>query len=217
MKLFFHTFTTSFFSLKILVYMKQILIAFCLVVLLQPASMAQTAWKDANYKPVAYRNVMVLAKVTDKNAKQQLEAYTVKLLTDKGIAAIPAYSYPQVSKVNSREEFLVLADSLKVDALLVYEVNGAEKRVEQTPTVSVGVGVGMYGGYVGASTPIAGGAKMVATVKMSTYFYNRDSKDEQWALDLSGTLDGATDKLAYTFSKTVVKAMMKDGMFVTKK
>jgi hypothetical protein len=75
----------------------------------------------------------------------------------------------------------------------------------------------MYGGYAGASVPIAGGAKMVTLVKMSVYFYNRASTDEQWALQLSGTLEDGTDKLAYTFAKTTVKTMLKDGMFVKKK
>ena len=104
-----------------------------------------------------------------------------------------------------------------VIALLVYSVNGAERQVENTPTVSVGVGVGMYGGYAGASVPIAGGAKMVTVVKLTVDFYNRASKDEQWSMQLSGKLDNGTDKLAYTFAKATVKAMVKDGMFVAKK
>ena len=148
--------------------MKQLLISFCCVVLMQTVTVAQTSWKSSDYKPEPYRKVMVLAKVTD--------------VTKAGIA--------------SREAFLVIADSLQVDALLVYSVNGAEKSAAYTPTVSVGMGVGMYGGYMGASVPIAGGTKMVVTVKMSAYFYNRASTDEQWALQLSGQLDGGTDKLA---------------------
>ena len=176
--------------------MKQLLISFCCVVLMQTVTVAQTSWKSSDYKPEPYRKVMVLAKVTDVNARKQLEEYSVKLLTDKGIVAIPAYSYVTKAGIASREAFLVIADSLQVDALLVYSVNGAEKSAAYTPTVSVGMGVGMYGGYMGASVPIAGGTKMVVTVKMSAYFYNRASTDEQWALQLSGQLDGGTDKLA---------------------
>jgi hypothetical protein len=197
--------------------MKNLLIAFCLIALLQSATMAQKTWKASDYKPEPCRKVMVLAKVSEPAARRQLEDYSVKFLKDKGIVAIPAY--PHVNKANtaSREAFLVMADSLEVDALLVYEVNGAQKHLESTSTVSVGVGVGMYGSYAGASVPISGSTKTVAVVKMSTYFYNRASKDEQWANDLSGTLDGATDKLAYSFAKTTVNAMMKDGLFMTKK
>jgi hypothetical protein len=197
--------------------MKYFMIAFCLILLTQQVTLAQTTWKSSDYKPEIYRKVMVLAKISDVTAKKQLEDFTVKFLTDKGIVAIPAYANVKKTDGVSREEFLIIADSLKVDALLVYSVNGAEKRLESTPTVSVGVGIGGYGGYAGASVPIAGGTKQVTVVKLSVYFYNRASTDEQWAEQLSGTLDGNTDKLAYTFAKTTVKALMKDGMFVTKK
>ena len=197
--------------------MKHLLITFCLIILVQSGAIAQGTWKASDYKPEPFRKVMVLAKVSNTLVRQQLEDFTVKFLTEKGIDAIPAYPNVKPANVASREAFLVLADSLKVDALLVYEVNGAEKRMENTSNVSVGVGVGMYGGYAGASVPISGGTKMVADVKMSTYFYNRASTDEQWANDLSGTLDGDTDKLAYTFAKTTVKAMMNDGLFIKKK
>jgi hypothetical protein len=161
--------------------------------------------------------VMVLAKVTEPAARRQLEDFTVKFLHDKGIVAIPAYSNVKKTEGVSREEFLVIADSLQVDALLVYSVNGAVQSAEYTPTVSVGVGVGMYGGYAGASVPIAGGMKMVTEVKLSVYFYNRASTDEQWAFQLSGTLEDGTDKLAYTFAKNTVKAMIKEGLFIKNK
>jgi hypothetical protein len=196
---------------------KKILIAFCSIALMQSPTGAQT-WKSPDYKPEPYRKVMVLAKVTETAAKRQLEDFSVKYLKDKGIDAIPAYSNVNAANVKSREAFLAIADSLQVDALLVYEVNGAEQRAEVKSTVSVGVGVGgMYGGYAGASVPIAVNTKKVMDVKLSVYFYNRASTDEQWANQLSGTVDGPTDKLANTFAKTTVKAMFQDGMFVTKK
>ncbi|MCX6284043.1 MAG: hypothetical protein NTW31_07410 [Bacteroidetes bacterium] len=197
--------------------MKQLMIAFCLIVLVLPATWAQTTWKASDYKPEPYRKVMVLAKISDVTARRQLENNTVKFLNDKGIVAIPAYLNVKKTDGVSREAFLVIADSLQVDALLIYSVNGAEKHAENTPTVSVGVGVGGYGGYAAASVPISGGAKMVTVVKLSVYFYNRASLDEQWAQQLSGTLEDGTDKLAYTFAKTTVKAMFKDGLFITKK
>jgi hypothetical protein len=197
--------------------MKQILIVISLIVLILPGTSAQATWKSSDYKPEPYRKVMVLARVAETAARKQLEDFTVKFLNDKGIVAIPAYSNINKTEGISREEFLVIADSLQVDALLVYSVNGAVQSAEYTPTVSVGVGVGMYGGYAGASVPIAGGVKMVTDVKLSVYFYNRASTDEQWAWQLSGTLEDGTDKLAHTFAKATVKAMIKDGMFMLKK
>ena len=198
--------------------MKHLLIPIYIVLMFfQPSARAQDTWKASDYNPEPYRKVMVLARVTDAAARRQLEDYTVKFLNDKGIVAIAAYSNVKLTGVKTREAFLAIADSLNVDALLVYSVNGAEKRTVTTSTVSVGVGVGMYGGFAGASVPIAGGTKLVTQVKLSVYFYNRASTDEQWAQQLSGTIDGGTDKLAYSFAKTTVKAMLKDGLFVMKK
>jgi len=196
--------------------MKYLLTAICLTVVLQCAVVAQSPWKASDYKPEPYRKVMVLAKISDMSARQQLEDRTVKLLNDKGIAAMAAYSSIKPSRATSREAFLAIADSLRVDALVVYSVNGAEKQVQQTATLSVGVGVGMYGGFAGTSVPIAGGAKMVTFVKLTVDFFNRASKDEQWSMQLGGSLADGTDKLAYTLAKTTVKAMIKDKLFVLK-
>lgn len=198
--------------------MKHLLIIFSMVVLAQPILFSQTTWKSPGYKPEAMRSVMVLAQVEDKAAKKQLEDFTVKFLTDKGIKAVAAYLTLKRSKFASREDFLAYTDSLDVDGLLVYSVEDAEKVAVNQPTVSVGVGVGgMYGGYMGASAPIAGGAKMVTVVSMSGKFYTRPTTGEQWIIKLSGKLDGPTDKLSHSFSKSTVKAMLKDGLFLSQK
>jgi len=198
--------------------MKHLLILFSLVVFVQPVLFSQTTWKSTDFKPETMRSVMVLAQVEDKAAKKQLEDFTVKFLTDKGIQAVAAYSIMKRTKFTSKEDFLTHTDSLGVDGLLVYEVEDAQEVVVNQPTVSVGVGVGgMYGGYMGASAPIAGGAKMVTVVSMSGKFYTRSTTGEQWIIKLSGKLDGPTDKLAHSFAKTTAKAMMKDGLFMSKK
>jgi len=36
-------------------------------------------------------------------------------------------------------------------------------------------------------------------------------------IQLSGTLQEGTDKLAYTFAKSTVKALIKEGMFIKNK
>ncbi|MEI6681526.1 MAG: hypothetical protein WCO44_02800 [Bacteroidota bacterium] len=196
--------------------MKHLLTAICLTIVMQSATLAQSPWKASDYKPEPYRKVMVYAKISDMGARQQLEEKTVKLLNDKGITAMAAYSNVKPSRTTSREAFLAIADSLQVDALLVYSVNGAENQVKNTATLSVGVGVGMYGGYAGTSVPIAGGTKMVTIVKLTVDFFNRASKDEQWSMQLAGSLEDGIDNLAYTFAKTTVKAMLKDKLFVSK-
>jgi hypothetical protein len=197
--------------------MKHFLILCSLVAIAHPILFSQTTWKTPAYKPESLRSVMVLAQVEDKAAKKQLEDFTVRFLTEKNIRAVSAYSTLKRTKFSTREDFLAYTDSLDVDGLLVYSVEDAEKVVDNQPTVSVGVGVGMYGGYMGASAPIAGGAKMVTVVSMSGKFYTRSTAGEQWIIKLSGKLDGPTDKLAHSFAKTTAKAMLKDGLFMSKK
>ena len=197
--------------------MKQLICILCIALLSLSSITAQTTWKTPGYQPAEVRKLMVLAKVTDMTARQQLEDFSVKFLADKGIPAIASYANLKQNRFHTREDFLAVIDSLGVDALLAYSVTGAEQVTEQKPTVSVGVGVGMYGGYVGASAPIAGGAKQVTMVDLKATFYTRAAHGEQWFATLSGKLDGPTDKLAYTVSKNTVKAMVKDGLFVTKK
>jgi hypothetical protein len=193
---------------------KQLLTIICLVLLSQPVLFSQTTWKSPDYQPEPLRRVMILAKVTDVEARRQLEDFTVKFLADKGIEAVAAYSNLSRTRFGTREEFLAYADSIRVDALLVFSVEDAKQVVENQPTVSVGVGVGMYGGYVGASAPIAGGMKTVTMVSLSGKFYTRTTSGVQWNISLSGKLDGSTDKLAYSFAKTTSKAMQKDGLFL---
>jgi len=198
--------------------MKHLLIAFSLALLAPVTLFSQTTWKSPAYEAAAMRKVMIYAKVIDTEARKQLEDFTVKFLSDKGIAAVAAHSNLTRTKFATREAFLAYADSIQVDGMLVYEVEDAEKVAVNQPTVSVGVGVGgMYGGYMGASAPIAGGAKIVTMVSMSGKFYTRNTEGSQWLIQLSGKLDGPTDKLASSFAKTTAKAMLKDGLFLQKK
>ena len=197
--------------------MKHLLLLFSLVVLAQPVLFSQTTWKSPDYKPETMRRVMIYAKITDVAARKQLEDFTAKLLADKGIEAVAAYSTLKRTKFDTREAFLAYTDSISVDAILAFNVEDAQEMTVNQPTVSVGVGVGMYGGYAGASAPIAGGAKMVTVVSMSGKFYTRSTTGEQWIIKLSGKLDGPTDKLAHSFAKTTAKAMLIDGLFLSKK
>ena len=79
---------------------------------------------------------MVLAQVEDKAAKKQLEDFTVKFLTDKGVRAVASYSTLKRTKFATREDFLAYTDSLDVDGLLVYSVEDAEKVVTSL-TISI--------------------------------------------------------------------------------
>jgi len=82
--------------------LKHLLIAFCFIIMMHTSAYAQiSTWKASDYKPEPYRKVMVLAKISDAAARKQLEDFTVKFLTDKGIVAIPAYAHSAKTTVKA--------------------------------------------------------------------------------------------------------------------
>ena len=176
---------------------------------------SQDTWKVQGYQAIQCNKVLVLAKISDVIAKKQVEDYTVKFLTNLGVATIPGYSTIRDRSFDSREEFLAFVDSLGVDALLVYTIEDIEKTTELVPSVNVGFSVsGMWGGFLGASTPISGGPKVVTQIIGKGSFYVRNHDTEQWLIRLVGNLDESTSKLAYIFAKSTVKAMKKDKLFI---
>jgi hypothetical protein len=198
--------------------MKQLILFFSSIVLIQSIGSGQSSWKSPDYKPEAYRKVVVLAKTSDELAKRQIEDATVKLLNDKGISAIPAYSNITAEDLATEDALIAKADILEVDALIVYTITGQDTKIKNSPSVSMGVGVpirmGIFGGFLGGSVPIAGGAKAVSIVNANASFYNRSSKSMQWSYPLSGKLKKGTSKLAADFAKTTVNAMESDALFI---
>jgi hypothetical protein len=180
--------------------------------------MAQSAWKSPTYQATTYRKVLVLAKTTDEIAKREIEDATVKMLGEKGIAALPAYANIAPADAESEEKFLTKADALEIDALLVYTLKGKQNEYKNTPSVNMSVGVpvrvGIFGGFIGTNVPIAGGAKTVTVVNAAAVLYNRSGKDMQWQLPLSGKLKNDAGVLAASFAKSTVKALLKDKMFL---
>jgi hypothetical protein len=197
--------------------MKQLIFSFFSIVLIQSICAGQSSWKSPDYKPEAYRKVIVLAKTSDELAKRQIEDATVKLLNDKGISAIPAYSNITAEDLATEDALIAKADILEVDALIVYTITGQDTKIKNSPSVSMGVGVpirmGIFGGFLGGSVPIAGGAKAVSIVNANASFYNRSSKSMQWSHPLSSKLKKGTNKLAADFAKTTVNAMQNDALF----
>jgi len=187
-------------------------------VLFMQTVIGQSSWKSPEYKAEVYRKVMVLAKTTDELIKRQIEDATVKLLNEKGIEGIPAYSNIVDADSSNEEVFIAKADALGVDALLVYNVISNDTQYKNTPSVNASLGVpvrvGIFGGFLGTNVPIAGGAKTVKTVKAKASFYNRSSKSMQWSFPLSGKLKNDNAKLANSFAKNTVNAMIKDNLFV---
>jgi hypothetical protein len=198
--------------------MKKYIFSLLGILLMQTFSIAQSSWKSTEYKPDKYRKVLILAKTTDDLAKRQIEDATVKFLAEQGIIAIVAYSNIVDADLVTEEAFLLKADALEVDALLVYKVIATNTEFKNGPALNASVGipvrVGIFGGFLGTSVPLAGGAKTISTVKVSASFYNRASKSMQWSYPLNAKLKKSTDKIAIDFAKITTNAMLKDNLFV---
>lgn len=178
---------------------------------------AQSSWKSPDYKPEVYRKVIVLAKTSDELVKRQIEDATVKLLMQQGIEAIPAYANITLADIATEDSLIAKADALGVDALLVYNITGNNTVYKNTPSVNASVGVpvrvGIFRGFLGGNVPLAGGSKTVKIVQATANFYIRTSKSMQWSFPLSGKLND-TNKLANSFAKSTVSAMLKDKLFI---
>ena len=137
--------------------------------------LAQSSWKSPEYKAESYRKVMVLAKTTDELAKRQIEDFTVRLLMEKGITAIPAYSNITDADISTEEKLIAKADELQVDALLAYTVTGRNTQIKNSPRLDAHLGipvrVGIFRGFLGTNVPIAGGTKSVAVVNVTASFF----------------------------------------------
>lgn len=185
--------------------------------IIQTNTFAQNSWKSPEYKVETYRKVVVLSKTTDELTNRQVEDATVKFMKEKGIDAIPAYSYFTETDLVTEEAFLAKADILEIDALLVYNYVSSNTEYKNAPSVDASIGVpvrlGIFTGFLGTNVPIAGGAKVVETINATATFYNRSSKSMQWSIPLSGKLQ-SDNKLSSTFAKKTVNAMIKDDLFV---
>lgn len=192
-----------------------ILISFLLV---QTNVFAQNTWKSPEYLAENYRKVVVLSKTTDELTNRLVEDATVKLMKEKGIDAIPAYSNITDTDIATEEAFLLKADMLGIDALLVYNYVSSNTEYKNKPSVDASLGVpvrlGIFSGFLGTNVPIAGGSKVVETINATATFYNRSSKSMQWSIPLSAGLKSDNTKLSSTFAKKTVNAMIKDDLFV---
>lgn len=179
--------------------------------------LGQSSWKSPTYQKEAYRKVIVLAKTTNPGAKRMLEDETVAELQANGIQAIPAYSNFSEADLVSEETFLVKANALEADALLVYTFNSKTTEYKNTPQVNASVGipvrVGIFSGFLGTSVPVAGGSKQIEKFSGSVLFYNKQGPDMQWSLNIGGKIGSDAAKKARSVAKNTVKAALEDGIF----
>jgi hypothetical protein len=180
-------------------------------------SFAQSTWKSPDYQKLEYRRVIVLAKTSNDGARRIIEDETVLQLKSKGVNAIPAYSNIQDSDLVSEEAFLLKADALEVDGLLVYDFGQVTSEYRNTASINANLGVpvriGVFRGFLGTNVPLAGGTKVVEKITGSASFFNRQGSDIQWSRNFSGKLGPDISKLASGLANNTIKASFKDGIF----
>lgn len=180
-------------------------------------SQNSSSWKSPDYKKETYRTVMVLAKTTNKLAQKQIEDATVQELKTNGIKAIPSYDAIKASDLETESVFMEKANTLQVDALVVYNFGKVKSEYKRKPSVNASLGVpvrlGIFRGFLGTDVPLAGGDKIVETVNSQVGFYTRDSSSIQWSHSLSGDLKNDTQVMASDFANKTVSKMLQDNLF----
>ncbi|TKS56691.1 hypothetical protein [Mesohalobacter halotolerans] len=188
---------------------------FCVIV--SCGSQNSSSWKSPDYEKQNYRKVMVLAKTSDELAQRQLEEATVKLLKNKGVNAITAYNSIEPKDLKSENTFIKKANTLQVDALIVYNFGKVKSEYKRKPSIDANIGVpvklGIFRGFLGTDIPLAGGNRRVETVNAQVSFYNRSSSSMQWSQSLSGDLKNGTQNLASSFASKSVNKMFEDLLF----
>jgi len=197
--------------------MKRILFFFIILFLRFSFAKAQSTWIDPNYRPEHYRKILVIAKFKDPISERETEDATVARLRDKGIFAIPQYAFIPNADTLSDDSFNRITDSLQVDGLLVYALEGPGKEYRERSSVNLGVGIpfrlGIFGGVLGTNIPLAGGTRVISLVNGNASFYTRTSKNMQWSNSFSARNEG-WDELSDKIARVTVRAMFRDRLLV---
>ena len=178
----------------------------------------QAAWRNPVYKASPYRKILVIAKIQDPISKRQLEDATSLKLNSKGIPAVAEYSVIPAADTLSDEGFNRAADSLKIDGLLVFDISPPGKVITRKPTISLGIGIpfrlGIFGGAIGTSVPLAGGTNLNPFISGTASFYNRSSKDMQWSNPFGGSPENGTKVLYDKVARVTIREMFRDQIFI---
>jgi hypothetical protein len=171
------------------------------------------SWVSPEYSKPEYRKVAVLAKISDKEIKQMVEDNAVLALREKGINAITSYLNFKETDMASNETLLARADQLQVDAVVVFSVLREDTKVQNTPTLSAGVGIpvriGFFTAYLGGNVPLAGGPKLVDVLQLKSEFYNRNSDVSHWNTTYEFKLKNNYEAIAKGWTSRTVAAIFK--------
>jgi hypothetical protein len=161
-----------------------------------------------------YKKILILAKVEESDIEKNFENAVVAALKDKGYTAIPSYNTFTKGDIENTARLVAKADSMDIDALLAFTLVNIETKIINNPQVNASIGVpvniGFFSVFVGTSVPLGGGTREEKTVHVKAgFYYERNSKEPSWTMDLSGSLDDGTDALIYNFTRKTVKALFK--------
>jgi len=199
--------------------MKKIILSFVFVVAVVLPSFSQKvlgSWVSPEYTKSEYRKVAVLAKISDKKIQQMVEDNAVLELRAKGINAITSYLNFKEEDLSSQDALIAKADQLQVDAVVVFSVKREDTKVQNTPTLSAGVGIpiriGFIHTYIGGSVPLAGGPKLVDVLQLKSEFYNRNSDAPHWNTTYEFKLKNNYDAIAKGWTSRTVAAILRAGI-----
>ena len=174
------------------------------------------SWVSPEYTKSDYRKVAVLAKISDKKIQQMVEDNAVLELRAKGINAITSYLNFKEEDLSSHDAVITKADQLQVDAVVVFSVKREDTKVQNTPTLSAGVGIpiriGFIHTYIGGSVPLAGGPKLVDVLQLKSEFYNRNSDAPHWNTTYEFKLKNNYEAVAKGWTSKTVAAILKAGI-----
>ncbi len=174
-----------------------------------------SGWAQKNNQDITkYKKILVLAQVQQADIKKNFENAVVSALSDKGYSATPSYNTITADDIANTARIVAKADSLGVDALLVFTLINIESSVINTPQVTANVGIpvqiGFFSVFLGSSIPLGGGSTVEKTVNVKAGLYtDRNSTEPSWSLDLTGSLADGNDALIYNFTRKTVKALFK--------
>jgi hypothetical protein len=199
--------------------MKKILLSFVFIVAVVLPSFSQkvlSSWVSPEYTKSEYRKVAVLAKISDKKIQQMVEDNAVLELRAKGINAITSYLNFKDEDLSSHDAVITKADQLQVDAVVVFSVKREDTKVQNTPTLSAGVGIpiriGFIHTYIGGSVPLAGGPKLVDVLQLKSEFYNRNSDTPHWNTTYEFKLKNNYEAIAKGWTTRTVAAIFRAGI-----
>ena len=199
--------------------MKKLSFVFFFLVAFTSTSTAQkvlNSWVSPEYAKPNYRNVAVLAKISDKEIQQMVEDNAVLALREKGVTAITSYLNFKEADLASTEALTAKADQLQVDAVVVFSVLREDSKIQNSPTLSAGlaipVRIGFIHTYIGGSVPLAGGPKFVDVLQLKSEFYNRNSETPHWTTTYEFKLKNNYEAIAKGWTTRTVASLFRNAI-----